>query len=85
MFYTRSQTRNRMVRDGSGGLIGLMPISVTQDMSYRNGGLSTFGYSTDVNSEQQVDKALDNYPSYISRVFRNLILSFSKGVWRSRR
>ena len=74
-----------MVRDSSGDVIGIIPLSVTQEMGYRNDHTENFAYSTDINTEQEVEHAIDRYPSYVSRVFRSLILSFSRGIWRSRK
>lgn len=77
------ETNQRFVRDGNGMVVGFKPVSVREDMAYTEGGVTVpFSYDTRRHSEQDVDKMLDKYPSFVSRLFRNVMSYISLRLWR---
>jgi hypothetical protein len=83
MLKTYSHIERRFVRNDIGDIKGIEPVSVSERMIYSDGEMSVpFGYDTKTSDEEDVQKMLNEYPSFISKLFRNAISYFSHLVWR---
>ena len=86
MLQTYSHIERRFVTNEFGEVIGIEPVSVSERMVYRDDKLNVpFGYDTRTHSEEDVQGMLNEYPSFLSRLFRNAVSYFSRKMWRVRR
>jgi len=85
MLQTRSYMERRFVTNEYGEITGLEPVFVKEEMVYRDGNITTpFGYDTNAQTEADVQKKLDEYPSFLSRLFGSMVSYFSRRIWRCR-
>jgi hypothetical protein len=86
MLQTYTHIERRFIMNEDGGITGIEPVSVREKMVYSDGKLDVpFGYDTRMHTELDVQDMLNEYPSFISRVFNNLVSYFSRKIWRARR
>lgn len=84
MLKTFSHVERRFVTNDIGEVIGIEPVSVSEKMVYSDEEMSVpFDYDTRTHDEFYVQKMLNEYPSFISKLFRNAISYFSHLVWRN--
>jgi len=82
MLQTYSHIERRFVKNEEGEIIGFEPVSVREKMVYRDNKLNVpFGYDTRMHSESDVQDMLKEYPSFLSRIFKNAISYFSRKMW----
>jgi len=83
MLRTQSSVEREFVRNDSGEIVGVRPVSVKERMVYSEGGMAVpFYYDTNTHQEADVDGMLDQYPTAISRLFKRMMSYFSRQVWR---
>ncbi len=84
MLKTYSHIERRFVTNDIGEIIDIEPVSVSEKMMYLDGEMAVpFDYDTRTDNEFEVQKMLNDYPSFISKIFRNAISYFSHLVWRN--
>lgn len=86
MLKTYGYIERRFVRNEHGEIIGVEPVSVREKMVYTDEKMNVpFSYDTRTHTEEDIQNVLRQYPSFLSRLFRNAMSYFSRQIWRMRR
>ncbi len=86
MLKTYGHIERRFVRNGHGEIIGVEPVSVSERMVYTDEEMDVpFSYDTRTHTEEDVQDMLKQYPSFLSRLFRNAMSYFSRQIWKMRK